>query len=131
MYIFLYKIFSNFLSFFIFLFFLIRFFVSKENLQSLRDKFVLYKTIRITRKLIWINAVSIGEAKTALIIAEQIKKNYPKSKILLSTSTITSFRLISKMKKNFILIYSPLDINFIIKRFIRHWKPNSTIYKAN
>ena len=74
MFIFLYKTFSNFLSFFIFLFFLIRFFVSKENFQSLRDKFVLYKTTRLTRKLIWINAVSIGEAKTAIIVVREILK---------------------------------------------------------
>ncbi len=123
-----YKILSDILFIPILMYFILRLFLSKENLDSIEEKFFFKKKKRPKGDLVWINGVSIGEAKTALIIAEQIKKNYPKSKILLSTSTITSFRLISKMKKNFILIYSPLDINFIIKRFIRHWKPNSTIF---
>ena len=128
MYIFLYKIFSNFLSFFIFLFFLIRFFVSKENLQSLRDKFVLYKTIRITRKLIWINAVSIGEAKTALIIVREILKKNPDINILFSTSTISAFQVIKSENLRITLIHTPIDIDFLIKRFLRIWNPSLVIF---
>ena len=107
---------------------MLRLLLSKENAESICEKFFFKKKQRPEGDLIWINGVSIGEAKTAIIIAEQIQKNNPKSKILLSTSTITSFRLISGLKKNYIIIYSPLDINFIVKRFINYWKPSSTIF---
>ena len=128
MFIFLYKTFSNFLSFFIFLFFLIRFFVSKENFQSLRDKFVLYKTTRLTRKLIWINAVSIGEAKTAIIVVREILKKNPGVNILFSTSTISAFQVIKSENLRITLIHTPIDIDFLIKRFLRIWNPSLVIF---
>ena len=128
MFIFLYKTFSNFLSFFIFLFFLIRFFVSKENFQSLRDKFVLYKTTRLTRKLIWINAVSIGEAKTAIIVVKEILKKNPGVNILFSTSTISAFQVIKSENLRITLIHTPIDIDFLIKRFLRIWNPSLVIF---
>ena len=128
MYIFLYKTFSNFLSFFIFLFFLIRFFMSKENLKSLRDKFVLYKTIKPKGKLVWINAVSIGEAKTAIIVTKEILKKNPRMKVLFSTSTISAYEVIKSENLRVSLIHTPIDIDFLIKRFLRIWNPSLVIF---
>ena len=123
-----YRILSDILLIPIFFYFFMRFLFSKENKNSISDKFFLKKKKRPLGDLIWINGVSIGEAKTGVTIAEQIKKIYPNSIILFSTSTVTSFKLISKLKKDFILIYSPLDINFITRKFIKYWKPSSTIF---
>ena len=78
--------------------------------------------------LIWINGVSIGEAKSGLTVANEILKNNPKAKILFSTSTLTAYKQISVLKKNILLIYSPLDINFLVKRFIKYWRPNLVIF---
>ena len=115
-----YRILSDILLIPIFFYFFMRFLFSKENKNSISDKFFLKKKKRPLGDLIWINGVSIGEAKTGVTIAEQIKKIYPNSIILFSTSTVTSFKLISKLKKDFILIYSPLDINFITRKFIKY-----------
>lgn len=123
-----YRILSDILLIPILFYFFVRFLFSKENKNSISEKFFLKKKKRPLGDLIWINGVSIGEAKTGLTIAEQIKKIYPNSIILFSTSTVTSFKLISRLKKDFILIYSPLDINFITRKFIKYWKPSSTIF---
>ena len=125
----IYKQFSNFFSFFVLLFFFIRLSLSKENLKSIKEKFFFFdKRKRPKGKLIWINGVSIGEAKSGLIIANKILKRFPKSTILLSTSTLSAYNLISNLDKRIILIFSPLDISFIIKRFINKWNPDLTVF---
>ena len=125
----IYKQLSNLFSIFIFLYFCLRFFLSKENLKSIKEKFIFFdKKKRPEGKLIWINGVSIGEAKTGLIVANQILKKLPQSKILFSTSTLSAYNLIAKLDKRIILIFSPLDISFIVKRFIKKWKPDLTIF---
>ncbi len=124
----IYRLFSDIFSLLIFFFFLVRLTISKEKIDSILEKFLLRCKKRPVGNLVWINGVSIGEAKTGLIIADQIKRINPGSQILFSTSTITSYNLISKMNKDYILIYSPIDINFVIKKFIKYWKPSSAIF---
>jgi len=124
----IYRIFSNFLSVFIIIFFAWRFLNSKENKNSIIDKFTINQKDRPKGKLIWINAVSIGEAKSGMIIADELIKKNPNINILFSTSTLSSFKLISKLNKRLILIYSPIDISFVVKRFIDHWKPDLSIF---
>ena len=124
----IYQIISNLFSPIIFVFFVFRLLKSKETKNSILNKFCLKKIQRPSGKLIWINSVSIGESKSALIAAEKICKKYPEAKILFTTSTISSFNLISKKRKNFIFVYSPIDISFVIKRFINIWSPDLAIF---
>ncbi len=123
-----YKYISNLLSPLIFFYFVLRFFFSKEDKGSLLKKFGLSKVKRPNGKLVWINGVSIGEAKSGISVAEEILKNNSNTTILFTTSTLTAFKVISSLKKNFIITYTPIDINFIVKRFIKSWKPDLTIF---
>ncbi len=123
-----YKYTSNFLSPLIFFYFVLRFFFSKENRHSLLKKFGVGKIKRPKGRLVWINGVSIGEAKSGISIAREILKNNPNTTILFTTSTLTAFKLISDLKNNFIITFTPLDISFIVKRFIKLWKPDLTIF---
>ena len=69
-----FKIYNLLLIFFsplILLFFLIRFFFSKETSQSLLEK-IFSKKSRPIGNLIWINGVSIGEAKSGLTLAKGV-----------------------------------------------------------
>ena len=70
----IYKYLSNILYLPILFYFLIRLLLSKETKTSLLEKFFLKKNQRPNGKIVWINGVSIGEAKTGMIIAEQILK---------------------------------------------------------
>merc|ERR1711991_1126720 len=38
------------------------------------------------------------------------------------------FKVISSLQDNFIITYTPVDISFIVKRFITSWKPDLTIF---
>ena len=113
---------------FILIFFFIRFFLSKETAKSIREKFFFLKKSRPKGKLIWINGVSIGEAKSGITIAKEFLINKPNYNILFSTSTISAYQEIAKQKEKIILVYLPIDFEFLIKRFIKHWKPDLTIF---
>ena len=121
----LYSLFSNILYLPIVLFFILRFFLSKETLRSLNEKFGSYKKIKPYRKIIWINAVSIGESLSVLPIVKMISKKYPDHKILITTSTLTSAYIVKKrFPKNIIHQFTPIDIQFVVRRFYNHWKPD-------
>lgn len=123
----IYKYLSNILTVPIFIFFLIRLFKFKETSESICEKFGFYKKVRTPGKLIWINAVSIGEALSIIPIIKRIEKEYPKCKILLTTSTLTSKKLIEKRSLNVIHQFSPVDISFVVIRFLNYWTPNISI----
>ena len=124
----IYRYLSNLFFIPILLFFFLRFLVSKETISSILQKFSISRKKRPEGDLIWINGVSVGEAKTGIAVAREIKKMKPESSILLSTSTLTAYNLLSKSKNNFVVIFSPIDINFLIKRFLKYWNPSSAIF---
>ena len=123
-----YKYISNLLSPLIFFYFVLRFFFSKENKESLLKKFSLSKIKRPNGKLVWINGVSLGEAKSGITVAQEILKNNSNTTILFTTSTLTAFKEISSLKNNFIITFTPIDIGFIVNRFIKSWRPDLTIF---
>ena len=98
-----YKYISNLLTPLIFIYFVLRVFFSKEDKDSFLKKFGLNKVKRPNGKLVWINGVSIGEAKSGVSVAEEILKNNTNTTILITTSTLTAFEIISGLKKNFII----------------------------
>ena len=73
-----YKLLSDVLTIPFFIFFSIRLILSKETFTSILEKFTIIKKKRPKGEVVWVNGVSIGEAKTAEIIANQIKKNVSK-----------------------------------------------------
>ena len=96
-----FKIYSLLLIFFSFnfiIFFNKTFFFSKETTQSFLENFFFSKKSRPIGDLIWINGVSIGEAKSGLTLAKEFLINKPKCNILLSTSTISAYKEIAKQK---------------------------------
>jgi len=75
-------------------------------------------------KNIWIHAVSVGEVMVLGALIDSIKKSMPDHSIVISTTTNTGNEI---ARKNFeskaIVIYSPLDLSFSVKRFFRIIKP--------
>ena len=124
-----YKFLSNLFLLPILLFFFFRFSLSKESLQSINEKFGIYKQQRPGSKLIWINAVSIGESLSVLPIIKKLETLYPEFKILLTTSTITSAKILTnRINKNTIHQFCPIDSNFTVKKFLNYWKPDIAIF---
>lgn len=79
-------------------------------------------------KLYWFHAASIGEMRSILPIIEEINKNQSKIEFLITTVTLSSGNLAKNELKKFKNVqhrYFPLDVGFIIKKFLFLWKPNA------
>ncbi len=78
-----------------------------------------------TEKRIWIHAVSVGEVMTIIRFVRLIKKQFPQYQIICSTVTPTGNDLARRsLKDNAIVIYSPLDLSWVVARYINRIKPN-------
>ena len=78
-------------------------------------------------KLIWFHAASIGEFKSILPIIEDINDNHNNIEFLITTVTLSSSNLaIGELKKfnNVQHRFFPLDVEFLINKFLSLWKPN-------
>lgn len=83
----------------------------------------LFESIR-AKDVIWIHAVSVGEARAAESLIRLIRQEWPKSRLVVSTVTSTGYEIVKKMlEKDEIVFYAPLDISFVVRKFLRHISP--------
>ncbi len=81
---------------------------------------------RENSKLIWFHAASIGEFKSILPIIENLKSS--NNDFLVTTVTYSSGKLAAEELKKFDNVYHrylPVDIEFVIKKFLTLWKPTA------
>ncbi|MDI6785736.1 MAG: 3-deoxy-D-manno-octulosonic acid transferase [bacterium] len=73
---------------------------------------------------IWIHAVSVGEVLASYPIIKEVKKEFPKKKIILSVWTNTGFEVaLKKVDGIEFLFYFPFDIYWIIKKVLNKINP--------
>ena len=49
--------------------------------------------------------------------------------ILITSNTISSYKILQKLNlKKTVHQYYPVDHNFIVKKFLNHWKPDAAIF---
>jgi 3-deoxy-D-manno-octulosonic-acid transferase len=78
--------------------------------------------------LAWFHASSVGEANAALPVIETIAAERPEVRMLLTTATVTSARLArSRLPKNVVHQYVPLDNKGYVQRFLHHWRPDLAV----
>lgn len=131
MYIKLYQFITILFSPIIDLFMMIRFFLKKESKDRFLERFGYTQIKRPEGKVIWFQCASVGESNSALpLIYKIIEKYDEKVTVLLTSGTITSANTISKKiadKAHIIHQFTPIDKYFVIKRFLRNWKPDALI----
>ena len=84
-----------------------------------------------SKKLIWFHAASIGEVQSIIPIINRIDKKTNKYNFLITTITLSSGKFIKeefRSKDNITHRYLPLDINFLIKKFILVWNPHAVFF---
>ncbi len=127
--IFFYRIFINLiliLSPFIILFRLLK---KKEDLYRFKEKFGFFKNFNSKGKLVWFHGASVGEFQSIVPMLEKLEKSNEISKILITSNTLSSSKIISKIKlKKIVHQFFPIDNNFIVKKFIKHWKPSIALF---
>jgi 3-deoxy-D-manno-octulosonic-acid transferase len=127
--IFLYQVLSTILSPLISLYLTYRKFKKKEDLKRFNERLGISSITRPQGFLVWMQCASVGESKSALTLAREILKEYPKINILITSGTTTSAAEIAKhLPKNTIHQYTPVDKLFYTKNFIKHWKPDLAIF---
>ncbi len=108
---------------------LIRLFRGKEDFFRFKEKFGIFKKNKSKGKLIWFHGASVGEFQSIIPLLEKLEKSNEISKILITSNTLSSSKIISKIKiKKIVHQFFPLDNNLIVKKFLNHWKPSIALF---
>jgi len=101
----------------------------KENPKRFLEKFSFLKKKRNKGKLIWFHCSSVGEFLSIVPLLEKLENEKNIKNILLSTSTLSSSKIFNKYKfKKTVHQFYPIDNQFIINRFLDHWRPSSVFF---
>lgn len=77
------------------------------------------------RPLIWIHAVSVGEAVSTLPLLKILHEECRDAQLLLTTGTVASAKVIAKRLPPYVTHqFAPLDLPQVINRFLEAWDPD-------
>ena len=114
----------------LFIFLYYRKIIKKEDPIKFKEK-ILPSCFKVERKakskLIWFHAASIGEFKSIIPIIKKLLFDKKNLEILVTTTTLSSGNLAKiefKKYDNVCHRFFPFDLNFLIKKFLKLWKPN-------
>ena len=103
---------------------------NKEDKDRYKEK-IFSSSFRVKRtnglKLVLFHAASIGEFKSIIPIIKELEKKNENLEFLVTTQTTSSANLANIELKKFKKAthrYLPLDVNFLMKKFLSHWKPD-------
>jgi len=100
-----------------------------EDKNRIEERLGITSKVRPNKPLLWIHAVSVGETVAALTIIQAITKKYPHIHVLLTSTTVSSAKVIEKrLPKNAIHQYCPVDTPQSVNRFLNHWQPDLAIW---
>ncbi len=124
-----YRFFINLVFIFSPLIILIRLFKKKENPKRFKEKLGFFSKNNSKGKLIWFHGASVGEFQSIVPLLEKLEKSKKISQILITSNTLSSSKVISKIKlKKILHQFFPIDNDLIIKKFINHWKPSAAFF---
>ena len=110
------------------LIFIYRILKGKEDPKRFQQKIGIYSKKKIKNN-VWIHAASIGELMSVIPIINKLENNKKIKSIIVTTTTNSSAKIFSKLRfKKTFHIYFPLDNNFLTKRFINYWQPQTAIF---
>ena len=108
---------------------LIRLIKKKEDLKRFKEKFCFFSEKRGKGNLIWFHGASVGEVKSIIPILEKLEKNTKIDKILITSNTLSSSKIVQKFKfKKVIHQFFPIDTNFLSKKFLNFWRPSLVFF---
>ena len=108
---------------------LIRLLKNKEDLLRFKEKLGIFKKNKSKGKLIWFHGASVGELQSIVPMLEKFEKSKNIDKILITSNTLSSSKIISKTNlKKIVHQFFPLDNNLIVKKFINNWKPSIAVF---
>jgi 3-deoxy-D-manno-octulosonic-acid transferase len=107
----------------------IRLVSGKEDKKRFKEKFSLIDRKSLKGKTIWFHAASVGEIMSIVEILRYYQKKRDIKTILVTTTTLSSARIVKKLKLNKVIHqFFPIDHFIIVKKFLNHWKPKIAIF---
>lgn len=93
-----------------------------QKLGRVRKK--VQRVIRGDNRPIWVHAVSVGEVMAAHPLIRDLRKRYPKKKLVLSTVTVTgNYTARQRVPEADAVFYFPFDYPWVVRRVIRRIRP--------
>ncbi len=84
---------------------------------------------RPSGSLLWCHAASVGEAVSVLPLLERFAAEYDGWRVLLTTGTVTSARLVAERAQAGLLHqFVPVDRPGAVARFLDHWRPDLALW---
>ena len=113
------------------LYLLLRILKKKESLVRYKEKLAKTNVSRDNGFLVWFHVASVGEAMSVLPIIENCLEEKKIDKILLTSITLSSGKILEKrykQNKKIVHQFLPLDVPVFTNKFLEHWKPNLSIF---
>ncbi len=106
-----------------------RIFKRKEDSRRFIEKFGFHSEKRKRGKIIWFHGASVGEIMSIIPLIKTYEKYKSISQILVTSSTLSSSKIIKKFKfKKTIHQFYPIDHFFFTNSFLNYWKPSLAIF---
>ncbi len=95
----------------------------REYLENIGERFGAYSG-RPDRPVIWLHAVSVGEARAAQPLVEALAARFPGHALVLTCMTPTGrATALSLYGSRVRVVYLPYDYRFAVRRFLAHFQP--------
>ena len=108
---------------------ILRIFKNKEDKKRFVEKFSIPSKKRQNGLLIWFHACSVGEILSIVPLIKYYEKNNAVDQILVTSSTLSSSKVLKKFKfKKTIHQFYPIDHFIFVNSFLKYWKPNIAIF---
>ena len=102
---------------------------NKEDKFRVKEKLCFPSEKRSRGKLVWFHGSSVGEIMSIIPIIKKYDKDRTINKILITSSTLSSSKILKKIKfKKTTHQFYPIDHFFFSNKFLDHWKPNIAIF---
>lgn len=103
-------------------------FKAPEYRKRWKERFALYSK-KYSNNVIWIHAVSVGEAEAVFPLVKKLQQKYPSDKFLITTTTPTgSARVQAVLADSVDHVYLPYDLPVVVNRYIAIFKPKIAIF---
>jgi len=80
-----------------------------------------------SQRVIWVHAVSVGEVLAVSGLVEQMRRNLPQHRVLVSTTTDTGQELARKRFGDDHVFYFPMDFAFAIRPYLQALQPELVV----
>lgn len=126
---FVYRILSNLILIISPIIILIRLFKKKEHPSRFKEKYSFHSKKRISGKLIWFHAASVGEILSIIPLVEKLEKNKTIKQILITSNTLSSSKTLSNLRlRKTTHQFFPIDTHYHSQKFLNYWKPSVAIF---